>query len=71
MPGAREEYLGGLLEYAKDFDTGTREVLRGTLFDLWEEFTEEYAGVSVSDLDVRFTKFLLIESAVTSESPAP
>ncbi len=38
----------------------TREVLRKTLSDLWKEFTEEYAWMDASDLDVRFTRFLLI-----------
>ncbi|MBN1103406.1 MAG: hypothetical protein JXL84_08355, partial [Deltaproteobacteria bacterium] len=71
MPGAEEGFLGDLMGVATELDHDTRAILRQTLSDLWKEFREEYAWVAVSDLDARFTKFLLIGSALRSGFPAP
>jgi hypothetical protein len=71
MPEAEEGFLGDLMGRAGDLDQDTKEVLRRTLSDLWKEFTEEYASMDASELDARFTRFLMIEARLRFESPAP
>ncbi|MEW6664956.1 MAG: DUF6178 family protein [Thermodesulfobacteriota bacterium] len=71
MPGAEGDFLGDLMGSAGDLDQDAREILRKTLSDLWREFTDEYAWMEASDLDARFTRFLLIEASLRSGSPAP
>jgi hypothetical protein len=71
MGDAGGRFLSDLMGCAGDFDHGTREVLRKTLSDLWEKFAEEYAWVVATDLDERFTRFLLIQGTPRSGSPAP
>ena len=39
-------------------------MLRQALTELWEEFAEEYATVDVSDLDPRYTKYIIISSGL-------
>lgn len=43
-----------------DLGEQERETLTGTLSHLWDEFSEEYAWVKMSDVDGRFSRFMLI-----------
>jgi hypothetical protein len=64
MEPFKKPFVEGLIGLAeKDFFGETqREMLEGILSRLWTEFEENHAGVAVSDLDERFTRFLLIRT---------
>ena len=61
MPGFREIFIQDLLSYEPGLGPDDILLLKDTLALLWQEFTDEYALVEESDLDPRFTKFLMIE----------
>jgi hypothetical protein len=66
MPGSGVRFVEGLLGYGEDMEEASRELLRDTLFHLWQQFLDEYAWVTTADIDGRFTKFILTKP--TSEA---
>jgi len=62
MPGFKDIFIGEFISYGTTVDPGQTELLKDTLSRMWDEFSEEYAMVEESDLDARFTKFIMIEN---------
>lgn len=67
MPGFRETFVRDFMGHASDLDPDLTDVLEDTLSQVWQQFSEEYAWVTVSDLDERFAKFFLIHPASESD----
>ena len=61
MPGFREIFIQDFISYETGLEPDEKILLKDTLSLLWEEFSEEYALVEASDLDARFTKFIMID----------
>jgi hypothetical protein len=57
----KEIFISELISYGTAADPSQTDLLKDTLSRMWEEFSEEYAMVEESDLDARFTKFIMIE----------
>ena len=53
------------MAYAPDIEPELETSLQDVLSLIWQEFTEEYEGVAVGDLEGRFTKFVVIQSGKT------
>jgi hypothetical protein len=62
MPGWADRFVEDLMACAPAPEFETEERLEETLFSVWREFVEEYAWVSVSELDERFMTFLSVRS---------
>jgi hypothetical protein len=62
MPGFKDIFISEFISYVTTADPGRTDLLKDTLSRMWEEFSEEYAMVEESDLDARFTKFIMIEN---------
>lgn len=62
MPGYEERFLKDLLSLVEDIESEDEELLKGTLSQIWHQFTEEYEWVRETDLDRRFSKFVRITS---------
>ena len=62
MPGFKDIFIGEFMSYETTADPDQIGLLKDILSRIWEEFSEEYAMVEESDLDVRFTKFIMIEN---------
>jgi hypothetical protein len=62
MPGYEERFLKDLLSLVEDIESEDEELLKGTLSQIWQRFTEEYEWVREPDLDRRFSKFVRITS---------
>jgi hypothetical protein len=62
MPGFREIFIRDLMLYKTGLGPDEEILLKDTLSLLWQEFSEEYALVKTSDLDARFTKFIMIDN---------
>jgi len=60
MSGFRETFVRDFTGHASDLEPDLTDVLEDTLSQVWQQFSEEYAWVTASDLDERFTKFFLI-----------
>lgn len=60
MPGFKDIFIREFISYGTAGDPGQINLLKDTLSRMWEEFSEEYAMVEESDLDARFTKFIMI-----------
>jgi hypothetical protein len=58
MPGLEINFINDFLGYAPALDSESSALLRDSLSLIWREFSEEYAWVSISDLDGRYSKFL-------------
>ena len=63
MPGGREAFLRDLMGRGSEPRPDTNAVLRKTLADLWNEFTEEFARVAAEDVDLRFARLILIRQS--------
>jgi hypothetical protein len=61
MPGFREIFIRDLMLYETGLGPDEEILLKDTLSLLWQEFSEEYALIEASDLDARFTKFIMIK----------
>ncbi|OGP96376.1 MAG: hypothetical protein A2Z39_03730 [Deltaproteobacteria bacterium RBG_19FT_COMBO_46_9] len=61
MPGFKDIFISEFISYGTTDDSDQIDLLKDTLYRIWEEFSEEYAMVEESDLDARFTKFIMIE----------
>jgi hypothetical protein len=62
MPGFADRFVADLTAYASAPQFEGVDDLEKTLSLLWENFVEEYAWVSVSELDERFITFLRVRS---------
>jgi hypothetical protein len=60
MPGFEEIFVKNFMSYALNADPEAASTLRNTLSLIWHEFQEEYAWVSLDDLDARYSKFISI-----------
>jgi hypothetical protein len=61
MPGFKDIFIKGFMSYETSDKPDQMDLLKDTLSSMWEEFSEEYAMVEESDLDARFTRFIMIE----------
>ncbi|RJR47642.1 MAG: hypothetical protein C4576_09280 [Desulfobacteraceae bacterium] len=66
---SRAVFLNDLLQYGEGFEESEKEVLKETLSALWDEFSEDYSELRLSDLEGKFSRFILIrpESSDTPE----
>jgi hypothetical protein len=69
-PFRMEEYspvfIDDLLRYGgEELQAEEKERLRKTLSRLWDEFSEEYAGVALADVEGKFSRFILIRPETT------
>ena len=63
MGAYKEPFVRDLIALGgKDLGEKEKETLTEVLSRLWEDFDESHAGIALSDLDERFTRFLLIRS---------
>jgi hypothetical protein len=62
MIGFQETFVEDYMAYASDADSESASILRDTLSLIWQEFEEEYEGVSLSDLDGRYSSFIMISN---------
>ena len=60
MPGFEKIFVSDLMSYVADADPEAASILRETLALIWQEFYEEYKQVSISDLDGRYSKYIII-----------
>jgi hypothetical protein len=60
MVGQREEFIKGLIGLSKLSDQKVLDTLRESLSNIWDEFTDEYAMISTSDLDPKYSGFVFI-----------
>ncbi len=60
MTGFQETFVEDFMAYASEADSESASILRGALSLIWQEFQEEYEGVSLSDLDGRYSSFIMI-----------
>lgn len=60
MPGFEDMFIGHMMEFASDLESGSLRTLKETLSRIWQEFDEEYRWVSLEDLDEKSQRFLLI-----------
>jgi hypothetical protein len=60
MPGAKDIFISEFISYGTTAASDKIDLLKDTLSRMWEDFSEEYAMVEESDLDARFTKFIMI-----------
>ena len=58
MPGFQKRFIKDLLTYANNADPEVASMLENSLSRIWEEFSEEYEMVSISDLDGKYSKFV-------------
>jgi hypothetical protein len=65
MPGFGTVFMGDTMAYASGFDSGAVKRLEEILSLLWDDFVDEYAWISISQLDERFLKFFLVRRAAT------
>ncbi len=61
MPGFREKFIDGLITLSKISDNRILDNLKEILSVLWTQFTDEYAMISINDLDPKYSGFVLIE----------
>jgi hypothetical protein len=62
MTGFQETFVEDFMAYASDADSESASILRDTLSLIWQDFQEEYEGVSLSDLDGRYSSFIMISN---------
>ncbi len=66
MEEYRSVFIEDLLATGGDeLEPGEKESLRKTLTRLWDEFSEDYAGVALKDVEGRFSRFILIRPEST------
>jgi len=63
MAKFKEAFIGDLMSFSPERESGEEEQVRGTLAFQWKQFEEEYAQVREEELDERFSRFILIESS--------
>jgi len=68
MEGFDRRFAEDFMRHADGVDPGTGKVLRESLGAVWEEFREEYAWVSLEDLDGRYAAFVTISTTETAQS---
>ncbi|MDY7036848.1 MAG: DUF6178 family protein [Thermodesulfobacteriota bacterium] len=59
MPGFKKTFIRDIMSYATDFEHDTANRLKETLSLIWEKFVEEYSWVGTTDIDERYTKFII------------
>lgn len=62
MSGFKETFIKDFMAYASGIEPEIRTSLEDALSLVWKDFSEEYQGVSIRDLEGRFTKFISIEA---------
>jgi len=62
MAGHQEVFIENLVSFARDLPQETSDQLREALTVLWRGFVEEYAWITVEDLDYRFTRYFFKRS---------
>jgi hypothetical protein len=55
-----EVFMEDFMSLTKNIQPYEESLLRETLEGIWEEFKEEYSLLNISDIDPRFTKYLII-----------
>jgi hypothetical protein len=61
MPAFEKTFLTDFMGYASEADDEAASVLEESLSLIWRGFREEYARISGSDLDSRYSKYLIIK----------
>lgn len=61
MSGHQDVFIEDLFQFAQDFPQDLNNRLRDALIILWQEFVEEYAWVTIEDLDHRFTRYFFVK----------
>jgi hypothetical protein len=64
MDTFENRFIDDFMSYAGDAEHETSAILKETLHLIWREFNEEYAWISLEDLDPRFSRLLDITSHV-------
>ncbi|MCD6265436.1 MAG: hypothetical protein J7K02_05640 [Deltaproteobacteria bacterium] len=64
MPGGEDNFLKNFLAYCSDFEPEAVAMLKDTLSLVWQKFQKEYEGVSISDINGRYSKFFTITTSL-------
>jgi hypothetical protein len=64
---AKEGFLGDFLSLVKELEADDKALLYETLENLWKDFTDEHALLAVSDLDPRFSKYIIIDPLLNGQ----
>jgi hypothetical protein len=62
MTAFQESFVEDFMAYASEAESESASVLKDTLSLIWQKFQEEYEGVSLSDLDGRYSSFIMISN---------
>lgn len=62
MPAFRDMFVADFMEGALNFEPEAAQALREALELIWEEFSREYENIAATDLEGRYSPFLLIET---------
>ncbi|MFP3869300.1 MAG: DUF6178 family protein [Syntrophobacteria bacterium] len=60
IAGWRETFVADFVSHVSHADAEASAILMETLSFIWQEFQREYERVSITDLDPRYSKFILI-----------
>ena len=63
MAGNKEVFLKDFMEFDICSTEEENRFMRETLSILWQDFVDEFAYVDVTDIDSRYVKFIMIDSA--------
>ena len=66
--GYQDVFIKDLVAKVPDLKTDDADLLKESLAIIWQQFVDEYALVEIDELDVRFTKFLLINPIMKADS---
>ena len=61
----RAVFISDFLQFGDDFEEPKRGILKEALSRLWDEFSEDYAGLRLSEMEGRFSRFILIRPEST------
>jgi len=63
MAGFKRIFIRDFMAHAAESDPEAASILEDTLSRIWGEFLEEYEHVSISDLDRRYSRFVIIDTS--------
>ncbi|MDD5205454.1 MAG: DUF6178 family protein [Desulfobacterales bacterium] len=61
----RAVFISDFLQFGDHLEEPKRGILKEALSRLWDEFSEDYAGLRLSDMEGRFSRFILIRPEST------